>query len=106
MNTQALMVVVTISVVTVLLRVTPFVAIDFLRSSVFLRYLGKVMPVGVMALLVGYSLLDVDFTRAPYGLPEIVIMMASGVLYWRTRNPLLSIGSGLAAYVTLASLVF
>lgn len=105
MNAQAIMVILTISAVTMLLRVAPFVAIETLRNSEFLRYLGRVMPVGVMALLVGYSLLNVDFTRSPWGLPEIGIMVASGALYWWTRNSLLSIGSGLVAYVLLASFV-
>lgn len=106
MNAQALMVILTISAVTMSLRLAPFVAIETLRNSVYLRYLGRVMPVGVMALLVAYSLLEVDFTSPPWGLPELVIMTLAGLLYWRTRNSLLSIGSGLVVYVALASFVW
>jgi len=104
-NTQALMVIVTISAVTMVLRLAPFVAIEALRDSLFLRYLGRAMPVGVMALLVAYSLLKIDLTKPPYGAPELLISAASGLLYWRTCNSLLSIGTGLAAYVVLASFV-
>ncbi|GAA3746490.1 branched-chain amino acid transporter permease [Salinactinospora qingdaonensis] len=105
MNQQALMVILTISAVTMALRVVPFVALDVLRENLYLRYLGRVMPVGVMTLLVAYSLRETDFLTFPYGIPEIGIAVASGLLYWKTKASLLSIGTGLIAYVLLASFV-
>lgn len=68
-DAQAIAVIATISVVTVLLRVVPFVALDRLSSNGYLRYLGAKMPTGVMILLVAYTLKNLDLTKYPYGCP-------------------------------------
>ena len=104
-DARAFAVIITISVVTVLLRLTPFVAIDRLSSNTYLRYLGQKMPTGVMVLLVAYTLKDLDLTVRPYGLPEGTALLISISLYWKTRNALLSIGLGLATYLVAVNWV-
>ncbi len=96
---RALSVILAISVVTIGLRVVPFLALARLSRSTYLRYLGQKMPTGVMVLLVAYTVKDVDVTRYPYGLPDLGALALSVVLFWITRNSLIAIGVGLAVYL-------
>lgn len=98
-DAQAIAVIATISVVTVLLRIVPFLALDRLSSNGYLRYLGAKMPTGVMVLLVAYTLKDLDLTKYPYGLPSILALVLSAGLYWKSSNSLSSIGLGLGLYL-------
>ena len=96
---RAFAVIATISAVTVLLRVVPFLALERLSENGYLRYLGARMPTGIMVLLVVYTMKDLDLTKYPYGLPNILALVLSAGLYWRTHNSLSSIGLGLALYL-------
>lgn len=102
-DARALTVIATISVVTIALRAIPFLAVDRLSASPYLRFLGEKMPVGVMILLVAYTLKDLEIDRAPYGLPDLGALALSVALYWWTRNSLLSIGLALAAYLVVVN---
>lgn len=104
-DTRALAVILTISVVTVLLRSIPFLALDRLSDNGYLRYLGAKMPTGVMVLLVLYTLKNLDLTRYPYGLPSILALLLSAGLYFKTSNSLSSIGLGLALYLVAVNCV-
>ena len=104
-DARALAVILTISAVTIILRLTPFLAIDKLSSSSYLRFLGKKMPTGVMILLVSYTLIDQDVTIYPYGLPSLGAMLLSVLLYWTTKNSLLSIGLGLVSYMVAVNVI-
>jgi branched chain amino acid efflux pump len=104
-DTRALAVILTISVVTVLLRCVPFLALDRLSSNGYLRYLGRKMPTGVMVLLVTYTLKNLDLTEYPYGWPSIGALLLSAGLYWKTSNSLSSIGLGLALYLVAVNCI-
>ncbi|NLU67796.1 AzlD domain-containing protein [Streptomyces sp. HNM0574] len=104
-DTQALVVIAVISLVTIALRVIPFFAIGQLSSSAYMKYLGEKMPTGVMILLVAYTVKDEDLTTYPYGLPLLGSLVVAAVMYWKTDNSLLSIGGGLALYMVLVNLV-
>lgn len=96
---RALSVILTISIVTIALRYTPILLMKNLENNGYLRFLGERMPPGVMILLVLYTLKDQDLTRYPYGLPELVALSLSVLIYWITKNSLLGIGVGLATYI-------
>jgi branched-subunit amino acid transport protein AzlD len=104
-DTRMLSVVVTISVVTIALRAAPFLAMDRIARSGYLRNLGAQMPIGVMVLLVAYTIKDENFMRYPYGLPHIAAAALTVVLYLTIRNSLVAIVSGLALYMVLVNLV-
>ncbi|MDO6705837.1 branched-chain amino acid transporter permease [Photobacterium sp. 1_MG-2023] len=89
----------TIAAVTLLLRALPFVLMDVLAKSQYLKFIGQKMPVGVMILLVVYTFIHVDFTVAPYGIPQIISTLLAAVLYWFLNNALAAISVGLAAYL-------
>ncbi len=102
---RAFAVIMTISAVTIGLRALPFMALERLASSHYLRYLGVRMPIGVMIILVAYTLKDLDITAYPYGLPQFVALALSIGLYWITNNSLLSIGSALGIYLVTVNMV-
>lgn len=105
MNGAALAVVLTMAAVTVALRALPFLAMGLFKDNAYLAFLGRAMPIGVMTLLVAYTFKDIDWTVAPYGLPELGMALLAALMYWRTRALLLSIGLPLVGYVLLASFV-
>lgn len=87
--------------VTYLLRLAPFVALRRLGESPLVAFLGRTMPLGVMLVLVVYTLREVDLTAAPFGLPELAgVGVTAGLHLWR-RNALLSIVGGTLAYVAV-----
>ena len=95
----------TILVVTFALRALPFLVIGQLRESAFVQFLGRYMPVGIMLILVVYTLKDVSLSTGWRGLPELVGLGATvGLHLWR-HNALLSILGGTAVYVVLVSTV-
>ncbi len=96
---RALAVIATISAVTIVLRIAPFALLRRGAGDGYLRYLRDAMPPGVMLLLVAYTLRDLDPTRYPYGLPELIALALSLGLYWRTGRALLSIGVGLGCHL-------
>lgn len=90
---------------TLLLRLAPFVVLGRYADRPLTRYLGVMMPAGVMIVLVVYSLQNVDFLKAPYGLPSLAgVAVTAGLHHWR-RNPMLSIVAGTAVYMVLINVL-
>jgi branched-subunit amino acid transport protein AzlD len=54
---------------------------------------------------VAYTLKDLDLTKYPYGLPDILALVLSAGLYWKTSNSLSSIGLGLALYLVAVNAI-
>ncbi|MDO4909151.1 MAG: AzlD domain-containing protein [Corynebacterium sp.] len=99
-----LAVLIAIGVVTVLLRAVPFVATRHMRNNFFLRFLGIYMPVGIMSILVIYTLLSTyrnhGHLLALYGVISLTVTLL--LQHWR-RNSLLSIFGGTILYMILCS---
>lgn len=70
------------------------------------RYLGRVLPYAVSALLVVYCLKGVSLTAFPYGLPEAASILLIALLHRWRGNVLLSIAGGSVCYVLLVQAVF
>ena len=102
---MVLAVMVPIALVTVLLRVVPFSIRKSLGSSSLVRLLGVTMPVGVMTVLVVYTLAGP--TSAPGGLlPGLLAVAATLALHLWLKKPAWSILLGTAFYMVLVNLVF
>lgn len=71
----------------------------------FVRYLGTVLPAAVMGLLVIFCLKDAVFT-AWHGLPEVIAILAVGLLHRWKKNIFLSIAGGTILYMVLVQQVF
>ena len=98
-----LLIILTVSAVTVLLRIIPFLAMEKLSSNQYLEYIGTKMPVGIMILLVVYTFLYVDFSKNPYGVPQIVSSLVVFAAYWYSKNALTAIGVGLGIHLSIVN---
>ena len=93
----------TILIITFALRALPFAALEPLRASPYIAFLGRYMPVGIMLILVVYTLRSVPLGDGWHGLPEgLALAVTIGVHLWR-RNALLSIVAGTGIYVVLVN---
>lgn len=91
--------------VTFALRALPFLIVDRLRTSRAVEYLGAHLPVGIMLILVIYTLRETPLTAAPHGLPELCALAVTvGLHLWRGSH-ILSILAGTGAYVGLLALL-
>lgn len=103
--TNTLLILVSVGVVTVILRALPFAAMKFFRESALVAWLGIAMPVGVMVVLVMYTL--VGSTDRPGGVwaALIAVVFTVALHLWR-RSATWSILLGTALYVVLVNWVF
>ena len=91
-----------IALATLLIRVAPFVLFPKAQKTPpFIRYLGRVLPHAVMGMLVVYCFKAVDFTKPPYGLPEILAALAALGLHLWKRSVILSIAASTILYMLL-----
>ena len=97
--------VVTMSVVTILLRALPFLVFRR-RTPKYISYLGRVLPAAIIGMLVVYCLKDISIHTRPFGIPELAAAaLTVGAQIWK-RNALISILAGTAVYMVLIQLVF
>ena len=91
------------SAVTWGLRALPFTILARLRASAAVSYLRPRMPLGVMVILVVYSLRSLSLASPARALPDILAMAATiGLHLWR-HNAVLSIVGGTAFHVALVT---
>lgn len=91
-------------VVTLLLRTLPFSLLRVLKGSPFIEFLALLMPVGVMTVLVVYTLSG--FAGDPARLwAALAAFAVTLVLHWWKRRADLSILGGTALYMVLVNLV-
>ena len=104
---DTLFMVLVIAAVTAALRFAPFFIFSSERPvPKFVTYLGRVLPYSIMALLVVYCLKGISFTKAPFGLPELIsVAVVAGLHIWK-RNTLFSIICGTICYMALIQFVF
>jgi branched-subunit amino acid transport protein AzlD len=94
-----------IGVVTVLLRAVPFAAMRYFRESALVAWLGIAMPVGVMLVLVLYTLVGTTENPGGVGAALIAVVFTVALHLWR-RSATLSILLGTLVYVLLVNVVF
>lgn len=103
-HSHAALLVGAMALVTIILRFLPFVA--FRREiPPYVSYLGEVLPPAIIGMLVVYCLKDVQITSSPFGLPELAAAVTVILAQWKSRNSLVSILSGTAAYMILIRLL-
>lgn len=96
-----------VAVCTLITRALPFVIFGRKREvPQVIRYLGRVLPPAIMAILVVYCMKGVNFWGISHGLPEMLASLTVVLLHLWKRNTLLSIGVGTICYMLLVQLVF
>lgn len=106
-NKELLITAFIIAFATLIIRFAPFMII---RKSIaerkYMKFLGDMMPYSMIALLVIYCLKDVNLIKYPYGIPELISIIAIVGLHILKRNVLISIGAGTIIYMFLIQTVF
>ena len=93
--------------VTAATRFIPFLIFRKKESTpAIITYLGQVLPCAIIGMLVVYCLKDIQFLRAPFGVPELIACGVVALLHIWKRNSLRSIGVGTVCYMLLVQLVF
>lgn len=106
MNYLLLMIAVT-SLCTILLRALPFLVFRGKRKvPQIVEYLGNTLPPAIMVILVIYCIKGISLKMNPYGIPELLGILAVAVLHVWKRNILLSVGLGTILYMFLIQIVF
>lgn len=101
-NTHSALLIITMSLVTILLRFLPFVIFSEKRKvPKIIVYLGNVLPSAAIGMLVIYCLKDMDFTVAPYGVKELVACLAVVIAHIIKRNTIFSVLVGTVLYMIL-----
>ena len=85
------------------LRALPFAAAARLRASRAVGYLSARMPLGVMVILLAYTLRGVPLSVPARVLPAAAALAATAGLHVWRRNAVLAIVAGTAVSVVLAS---
>ena len=76
-----------------------------LKGSPFIDFLAVLMPIGVMTVLVAYTL--VGYAGSPAHLAfALIALVATLLLHWWKRRADLSIFAGTALYMLLVNVVF
>ena len=88
-----------ISATTILLRSVPFFFIKSFQDSELLTFISKKMPIGIMSLLIIYTLKDESYLVMPFGIPILTACALSIFLYWRYKSAILSIFTSLFLYL-------
>ena len=92
--------------ITVLIRLLPFLFLGEKEASPFLKYLEKVLPYAIIGMLLVYCLRDISLLAYPHGLPELLGCIGVVLLHRWKKNALLSIGGGTILYMILVQTVF
>ncbi len=98
---EALRVTIVMTGVTAGLRAFPFIFFRKRKPPAALLFVRDSLPPAIMTLLALSSYKDVQWTRAPYGLPELLAGLVVALLHLWKRNPFLSIFGGTAFYMAL-----
>ena len=103
-NPQITVAVVVVAVITFVCRIVPFVLLRGRQDSTLLAFLSRAMPLGVMIVLVAYTLGGVSLSPSSW-LPAVGgIGATAGLHLWRRAIGLSLIG-GTGVYVTLSLLL-
>ena len=87
-------------------RALPFLVFRGREVPPVIRYLGKVLPMAIMATLVIYCIKDISFTALDTCLPYLIGIAVTSLIHLWKRNNLLSIALGTIAYMVMVQTVF
>ena len=86
-------------------RLFPFLIFGKRMVPPVVTYLGKVLPMAIMAALVIYCLRGTTFTSVAAFAPQLIASAVTVTLHLWKRNPLLSIAGGTACYMLLIRII-
>ena len=91
---------------TLLERAFPFLIFRGKEVPEIVRYLGRVLPMAIMATLVMYCLKGISFSSAAGFAPMLIASALTALLHIWKGNTMLSIFGGTVCYMLLVQMVF
>lgn len=106
MNTsRTILIILICGACTLLERALPFLIFRGREVPAVVKYLGKVLPMAIMATLIVYCLKGVSFGSAAGWVPQIAASLVTAGLHLWKRNSMLSIFGGTICCMVLTHLL-
>ena len=96
----------TIAIITISLRAAPIFLTRNVKDNALLMFIAKKMPIGVMCLLIIYTLKGENYLVKPFGLPILICCALSVGLYLRYKSAILAIFASLLVYLIMINYEF
>lgn len=104
--TQSILIIAVCTICTFLERALPFLLFRGREVPEVIRYLGRVLPMAIMATLVIYCLKGISFASVSGFAPLLLASAATALLHLWKGNTMLSIFGGTLCYMLLVQYVF
>jgi branched-subunit amino acid transport protein AzlD len=104
--TRSLLIIAICAICTFSERLFPFLLFGNRKVPPLIRYLGKILPMAVIATLVVYCLRHIDVASFSGFVPELLATAVTAGLHLLKRNTLLSVVGGTLTYMLLVQIVF
>ena len=105
-TTQSILIIAVCALCTFVERALPFLLFRGKEVPDIVRYLGRVLPMAIMATLVMYCLKGITFSSAAGFAPPLIASALTALLHIWKRNTMLSIFGGTVCYMLLVQIVF
>lgn len=105
-TTQSILIIAVCALCTFVERALPFLLFRGKEVPEIVRYLGRVLPMAIMATLVMYCLKGITFSSAAGFSPPLIASALTALLHIWKRNTMLSIFGGTVCYMLLVQIVF
>jgi len=100
-NYEIYIAIVVMTLVNYFTRVFPFLFFRKNELPSYIVFIERFFPAVIMTILIVYSVKDIDFSLAPYGLKEIGAILFTATLHLVLKNYLISIFAGTIFYMGL-----
>ncbi|MBQ0038412.1 MAG: AzlD domain-containing protein [Clostridiales bacterium] len=104
--TRSILIIVICAGCTVLERSLPFLVFRGKEVPRIIQYLGRVLPMAIMATLVIYCIKGITFTSVVGWAPYLIGIAITAALHWWGKNALFSIAGGTIAYMLMVQMIF
>lgn len=104
--TQSILIIAVCAICTLIERALPFLIFRGKEVPEIIRYLGRVLPMAIMATLVMYCLKGITFSSVAGFAPSLIASALTALLHIWKRNTMLSIFGGTVCYMLLVQVVF
>ena len=105
-TTESILIIAVCTACTFAERALPFLIFRGKEVPEIIRYLGRVLPMAIMATLVMYCLKGISFSSVACFAPMFIASAATALLHLWKRNTMLSIFGGTACYMFLIQVIF
>ena len=104
--TESIMIIAVCTACTFLERALPFIIFRGKEVPEIVRYLGRVLPMAIMATLVIYCIKGITFSSLAGWVPTLIASAVTVAFHLWKGNTMLSIFGGTICYMVLIQMVF